>query len=332
VEIKSFAVQEGSGVGEARREATRIARELGFDDSGTEKVAIAVAEVGTNLFKHGGGGEILVGAASDGSLEVIALDRGRGIADLEVSFRDGYSTSGSPGNGLGAVRRLSSAFDIYTRPELGTALLAKFSPLAPASPARRIRGIEIGGACVALRGEHVSGDSWAARETSVGVAILVADGLGHGPGAAEASREAVRIFLESKSLQGAQVLEAIHEALRKTRGAAVSLAEVDLSRGLLRFSGVGNVGGTIVQGDEIRKAACMNGTAGHTMARLQEFTYPFGSSGVLLLHSDGIKTSLRLDGHPGLLSRLPSLAAAVLYRDFARGTDDVTVVVARRTT
>jgi len=50
---------------------------------------------------------------------------------------------------------------------------------------------------------------------------------------------------------------------------------------------------------------------------------------MLVLHSDGLVSHWSLDAYPGLAARDPSLIAGILYRDFTRGRDDVTVVVAK---
>lgn len=63
------------------------------------------------------------------------------------------------------------------------------------------------------------------------------------------------------------------------------------------------------------------------MRRRQAFTYPWSPDAVVVLHSDGLRTRWRLDAYPGLARRHPSLIAGVLYRDFARRRDDVTVLV-----
>jgi hypothetical protein len=72
-----------------------------------------------------------------------------------------------------------------------------------------------------------------------------------------------------------------------------------------------------------------NGIAGHEARRIHEFSYPFPDDGLLVLHSDGLKSQWSLDGYPGLAERDPALIAGILFRDFNRGRDDVTVVVAR---
>ena len=114
-----------------------------------------------------GNGTIVVDSiAHNGSsgVRVLGLDKGPGIRDLTTALRDGYSTAGTGGNGLGAIKRLSNAFDIYTAPGLGTAVLAEFWPekKRPCTPSP----IEVGVVSVPIKGEDVCGDGWGARKTA----------------------------------------------------------------------------------------------------------------------------------------------------------------------
>jgi hypothetical protein len=159
--------------------------------------------------------------------------------------------------------------------------------------------------------------------------LLVADGLGHGPQAHAAAREAVRLFQESHRSGPAAVLEDLHAGLRVTRGAAVGIAGIDLARSVVRYAGVGNIGGTILSRGTTRSLVSHNGITGHAARRIAEFSYPFPDGALLVLHSDGLSGHWSLDPYPGLTERHPALVAGVLYRDFRRGRDDVAVVVAR---
>jgi hypothetical protein len=85
----------------------------------------------------------------------------------------------------------------------------------------------------------------------------------------------------------------------------------------------------VVSAAGARHLVSHNGTAGHELRRLQEFTVPWFADAMLLLHSDGIATHWRLDDYPGLATHSPALVAGVLYRDFNRGRDDATVAVVR---
>jgi anti-sigma regulatory factor (Ser/Thr protein kinase) len=328
----ALAVAEASQVGEARRAAAALAGRLGFGEAEAGKVALVVTEAATNLVKHAGGGAVLLSPVEDGpavGIEVLALDRGPGIPDLGRCLRDGYSTAGTPGTGLGAIVRLSASADFYSRPPAGAALVARLwsrpPPAADAPPPFRV-----GAVSVPKAGEEVCGDCWAVRHEGGCCVLLVADGLGHGALAAEASRAAARILRDGPRMGPAAVLQAAHAALRGTRGAAVAVAEADLAAGEVRFAGVGNVAGCIITpGGECRSMASHNGTVGHEARKFQEFVYPLPAGALLVMNSDGLTSRWNLDASPGLAVRDPALIAGVLYRDFQRGRDDVTVLVAR---
>ena len=325
-------VADASQVAEARRAAIGQADTLGFVEEAKGRVAIVATELATNLLKHGGGGALLVGSFDDetgSGVECVALDRGTGMQDVAASMRDGQSTAGSPGNGLGAVSRGADLMEVYSRPGAGTAILARLGrsgsrergPLAVPS---------YGAVAIPLTGEGVNGDAWCHAGWEGGWTAMVADGLGHGPYAAEAARAAVQQFTGAERRAPADVLAAMHGALRHTRGAAVSIARVDLAAGQIEFAGVGNVGGAIFRRDgEVRRMVCNNGTVGHIVKHIRPFTYPTASGLLLILASDGLSSSWRLDAYPGLLDHHPTLVAGVLYRDFSRGRDDVTVLVCR---
>jgi hypothetical protein len=77
---------------------------------------------------------------------------------------------------------------------------------------------------------------------------MVADGLGHGPLAAKAAMEAVRVFSECAAGSPGELIEAVHGPLRATRGAAVAVASIDLTRRVMTFAGVGNIAGSVLAG------------------------------------------------------------------------------------
>ena len=330
--MQGLQIADASQVGFARRAAVDLAQSIGFDQATTGRVSVIVTEAGTNLVKHGGGGQLVIGVVEDGGrrlLEVVALDRGPGITNVPRSLQDGYSTSGSPGTGLGAMRRLASAFDIYSRPGHGTAILARIGDLARLTGDEPLRGVEVGGFCLPKPGEEACGDAWDEEARVSGVTLLVTDGLGHGVGAADAARESVLSFRARQGTPPAVRVEAIHSALRSTRGAAVAVTEIDLSTRVVKFAGLGNVSARLVSESGVRHLVSHNGTAGHAARRIDEFTYPWAPHDVLVMHTDGLATQRDLAAYPGLIERHPSLVAAVLYRDFARGRDDTAVVVAR---
>ena len=322
-------VEEPSQVAAARRAAADLSWQLRFDETTAGRLALVVTELATNLVKHGGGGELLLRQVETppGAVEVFALDRGPGMANVARCLEDGYSTAGSPGTGLGAVQRVSSGFDVWSRLKNGAAVRIE---IAAHAEDRRESGFLIGGLSIPTAGEVECGDAWSVERRPGSATVLVADGLGHGPEAAVAARQAVQSFTDASGVAPAPRVDALNLALRATRGAAVAVANIDAASKLVRFAGLGNISATIYTGESVRHLVSQHGTAGQGGRRIEEYTYPWDERSVLVMHSDGIGARHDLTTYPGLLERHPALIAGVLYRDFARGRDDATVVVTRR--
>lgn len=325
-------LSDPSQVGEARRTAVLLAGRAGASEEAQSQIALVVTEAARNVLVHGGGGELLVqGIERDGAVgvEVVAIDRGRGMRDLGQCLRDGFSTAGTAGEGLGAIRRSSHAFDVYTAEQQGTVLLSRIWLTPPPDP----MAFEVGTVQVPFPGEEVCGDSWGFFADGGRARLLVSDGLGHGAGAAGAASEAERLFHAHASQRPAEVLKRMHDAMRSTRGAAVALCDLDAVTGGISYAGVGNIVSVAVAPPPAARQnmVSLNGTIGHQVRAFQEFTYQLAPGALVAMHSDGLSTHWALEKYPGLLARDPAVVAAVLYRDFWRKRDDVTVLVARRT-
>ncbi|GAB2905989.1 anti-sigma regulatory factor [Paraburkholderia jirisanensis] len=385
----SFDIADASGVAFARRGANDAAQKCALNETDLGRLALIVTEATTNILKHAQHGQLLVRelpsrarAGAPGTsfsaqpacagVEVIALDRGPGITDVRRAFDDGRSTAGTPGTGLGAIRRLSDEMSIYTQPRLGTVLRAVVLSRgaggsaavadARAAAAQPASGTDIGGVCVPYPGEQVCGDAWGVEADQHGLTITLADGLGHGPDAHVAAAGAILAVQRRAGRLPGELMQYAHDALRTTRGAAVAIARLDLTRAQLTFSGVGNISAaltgvaqpTLVGGHKARSThsaygaagaasaaragasrrdnwqlTSRNGIVGHTMRDVQEFDVAWAREAMLILHSDGIGTRWDLSAYPGLQLQPATVIAAVLYRDFVRGRDDATVVVVK---
>ncbi|MDE2064043.1 MAG: ATP-binding protein, partial [Bradyrhizobium sp.] len=272
----SVAVQDQSQVAEARRSATEMAGRQGFAEADRGRVALVATELATNILKHGNGGEILVGVYGEGpdtGIELIALDKGVGMSNVAASVTDGHSTAGTAGNGLGAIVRQSHFVDIASWPGNGTAVLARIK--SGRRPEAHADTSAIGAVSVPKTGQDVCGDSWGLSVGPEETTLLVADGLGHGPEAAEAAVEAVRLLHRFGGHRVPVLLEYIHGGLRATRGAAVSIARFQPGSGKIIYSGIGNVAGVLSTNGELRRMVSMPGTAGHNARKIQAFEYPF---------------------------------------------------------
>jgi anti-sigma regulatory factor (Ser/Thr protein kinase) len=337
-----FIIAHSSDISAARRYATQLASTLNFTETQSGRLAIIITELATNIVKHAREGMLFVTPRQyehTQSIQVLSLDRGPGIPDLAQSMHDGVSTAGTAGNGLGAIKRLSNEFDAYSSYDNGSAFYGSVyaedgadEPPASLSVQRTKRpGMQYGTICVPIAGEEECGDAWAVTENEDGITVLVADGLGHGPDAATASRTAVHT-LEGRGSQTPSILiNAMHQAMRSTRGAALAIGQLRFNTASLHFAGVGNIAACLVEGQTRKQLVSHNGTVGHNMRKVQEFTVPWTEAALYVMCSDGINTQWDLSQYPGIASCHPALIAGIIYRDFARGRDDAAVVVARQT-
>jgi len=325
-----IAIADQTQIAAARRSAEALARRLGFNELSAGRVALLATEMASNIHKHATHGDLLATRFADSTgsgVELLALDKGPGIPDVARSLEDGYSTAGSPGTGLGAIRRQADVFDIYSRPGGGTVVMARILGGGGASVAAADG--ELGLVVVPYPGEVECGDSWAFARKSGAPTLFAVDGSGHGPQAAFAARSAVEAFEKNDQMDNVRILEAIHRALAPTRGAAIAVARVDHPARLVRFAGVGNISAALVSDGATKRMVSMNGTAGHVAPRVREFAYPFAGSPTVILHSDGVSAKWDLASYPGLATCRPSIIAGVLSRDFRRSNDDALIAVLR---
>ncbi len=328
-----IGITDASQAGEVRREANRLAAAAGFDEGDQGKVSIIASELATNLHRYAKDGEVLLRSYAIGGstgMEVLAIDRGPGMVNVAKCLEDGYSTGGTPGNGLGAVRRLATQFDIFSSQPSGTIVLARLQKMTEALPAL-IKPVDWGAINRPAPHETLCGDTWRLAQRNGELALMVVDGLGHGPQAADAATTAARVFDGDSFATPAGFLTTVDRSMRGTRGAAIAVAQVNTRVGKVQFAGIGNIAGSLRSRESTKGRGLVshNGTVGVEVRKVQQFDYDYSHDSLLILHSDGLQGRWSFDAYPGLIDRHPAVVASVLYRDFCRGRDDVTVCVIR---
>lgn len=117
------AIAHESDIVAARREGRAIAMKLGFSSGTLAMIATAISEVARNIIAYAHSGEVQLTVIEDGDrrgLQVIARDRGPGIANVEQAMQDGWSTSHGLGLGLPGARRLMDDFNVESTVGSGT--------------------------------------------------------------------------------------------------------------------------------------------------------------------------------------------------------------------
>ena len=315
------------------------AKKLGFDDETAAYIDIAVTELATNILNHRAkNGRIQVtglnGAINRG-LQIVALDDGPGIANINQALKDRFSDKGSMGCGLGAVQRLMDEFDIYSRPEDyvpenlrnaspcgGTIALARKWTTPP------IKNVySWGGATRPHPGYQANGDAMLIRELEGRLVVAVIDGLGHGEDAETASQMALNYVEDNIERPFLQLMPEMHDKLKGTRGVVISLISLDLETHLLSWLGLGNVEIRIMP-RPIVSPFPKPGVLGYgRLPRLQLTEIRLPDEFTLVLYSDGITERWSKESRPDLVSLPAALLSHCLLREYSRSNDDATVVV-----
>lgn len=310
-------VSEEAHVDGARRAVMREAKLLIDDETVLGRITLVAQEAARNLVVHAGHGELHV-SYDEWYFDLLAVDTGPGMSNVAQCLTDHFSTRGTLGAGLGAIKRLSDRFDIHSQPGKGTVVLARFELRTPP----RLE-LVAGAVCTPYPGEELAGDAWAVK----GNRVMLCDGLGHGLAAHMVSTRARDLFLaHDLRMPLADFMGQAHRALSNTRGGAMAVAEVLPQTGQLNFCGIGNIAGLLVA-DRARGLVSSNGTIGYKAGRIQSYTYPWDDTSLLIMSSDGITSRCTPDAYPGLVHRHPAVIAAALHRDYKRLNDDATLLV-----
>jgi len=328
---QSYDASDRSYFAIIKKEVHALAVSKNFPERRVAELDIIVAELTSNLHKYANGGELLLGYFENGGqeyIELLSLDNGPGMSDLPRMMTDGYSSSTSMGHGLGSIKRLSDEFDAFSLKGWGTIVLSRVhkSP----SKIKGRKSFQLKTIVVAKPGETTSGDGYYVKITERHIKLLLADGLGHGAEANLAVNEAVKAFKMCPSDSPVEIIRFLHPFVRKTRGLVGTVAVFDLAAKQFRLAGVGNIAAKL-QGPLLAKShLAYNGIIGHNIPNtMNDQTLRFEDYNQLVLCSDGIRSRWELNRLPGLARTDLSIQAAAIYKDFARRSDDMSVLIAK---
>jgi len=345
-QFDSIPLTHEAQIGLARRHIIRSAVELGFSELQLAEMEIVVKELGTNALKFARGTGRIYYAVADPALEprgieIIYLDKGPGIEDVAMAIGDGYSTTGSLGAGLGAIKRMSDEFYIYSaldsatrrlplygRTTHGTAIAFRKRANREDEAPRAVPGLWAGMTRPA-EGQTQNGDAYLVRCQGNRLLLAMIDGLGHGEAASDCARAAIATIEKNITQPLEPIIRATHEALREMRGAVMGLAAIDRAAGTVEYAGIGNTDFRIIGGRERLRFISLNGTLGSRLDRVKVFKESLPRVATMIMATDGISERWDVENYPGLLGLHPQLFCATVMRDFSRPNDDATILCGR---
>lgn len=316
--------------------------------------ATVVSELGMNIIKYAGHGSLTLSleGGAHGYLEVLAEDRGPGIADLDQAMTESFSSRNTLGLGLPGVRRMSDSFDIRSSPGAGTTVRARrnfdtmaraatTAPAAPATPAQvqfaRVSTGPAGSAsewqhALARRpcyGEVVTGDGSLVLPLGRGLLAAIIDVLGHGERADRLARWCERWLAHHAHADVVELLQQLHREIKGSVGAALTLAHLDIEARSMTVVGVGN---TRLYGLRT-PSLCIEGqpgiVGGGNLPRLRPSVVPIAPQDVLLFTSDGISEQLHVQDLQAIRHQPVHRIAQHVLREHGTVYDDATCMVLR---
>ena len=331
--FSSYKIDDRSLVAFIKREIHNLALESGFSTHRAGETDIIVAELTSNLIKFAGSGELLYRVnklSSHNEIEIYCLDNGIGIMNIGKIMSDGYSSVNTLGQGLGAIKRLSNDFQIYSMRNWGTVQYVRICETADLLLPAVQHSLNFSAIGVNCPGEKVCGDGYHVKESPGGFEIFVGDGLGHGINAHEAVEQAKKIFKASRDTDPVAILRDMHEGVKKSRGLVATVASVNYKNETWSICGIGNISTLIYHGLDNKTYTPYNGIVGHNIPRtLNSTTVPYQKHQMVVMHSDGLRTRWNLSELLSILKHEPGVVAAAIYKGSVRGNDDATILVGK---
>lgn len=315
-----------------KKEIHAKAAAAGFTERKVGEIDIVVAELVSNLVRHGGGGQLFVKLIEESEvqgIEIISVDSGPGIADVNRVMEDGVSTKGSLGQGLGAIKRLSQVFQVYSQRNWGTIVLVRvFNEEMPNF--RKPPKADIRYLALPKPGEEYCGDRFISVTTPQHIKLFFGDGLGHGPEAEKAVTMACDAFQKFTDPDPVQIIRYLNSEVKKSRGLVGTAAVFDVKAATWRICGVGNISTRMYNGAVPKNHMSYNGIIGLNVPNtLNAQESPYEKGQLLIMCSDGLKSRWDMLKFPSVLRYDYSVLLAALIKDFARHTDDMSVMACK---
>jgi len=315
-----------------RRISKEIARNIGFDERVQEEIVLVVSELASNIIKYANRGIVTltpVFLPEKNGLMIEATDSGPGFNENNA-LKDGFSSSGTLGCGLGAVNRMMDEFDIHTseNKQTGTRIVCK-RWLRSKSSFNGQCPFDVGIVSRPKHGETDNGDSFVIKQGNGQSLFAVIDGVGHGRLAHQAAH-AARQYIENHSeLPLSDIFRGVDRACRSSRGVVMALASFDWSRMKLTFASVGNIEVKVFGAQEKFKFIVRRGIVGKNSPNPVVTQNDWRTDYALALHSDGLSTHWSWNDFSLHADRSAQFLAEHMHRVLEKDNDDTTLIIVK---
>jgi anti-sigma regulatory factor (Ser/Thr protein kinase) len=328
------AVNDDSAQVLVRSRLRAVSRRMGFADATRERLELICNEMMSNQVKYARRTGLVQLWETEGprpAIDAFALDYGAGVPNLATALEDGFTTAGTMGKGLGAIRRLAHESEFYSLPQgvvpqapwHGTAVWARLYRDAERGSAPLSTGVFLR----AYQDDTYNGDRIVQRTRGSLCRWLHMDGLGHGKEAAE-----VGTCVEGLLDLDTPVEELMHNLSRRLkagRGAVAIAGEVDAASESGVLCGVGDMTGYLVRNGVCRTVSFTPGILGHSHRSFEAVPMRIERQALTMTTSDGVRRNWQLGTFPGLWRLHPQLIALLLGYVLGRSNDDKSIFIVR---
>ncbi len=347
IAIDIFRISNDWDIGHTRRSIVEESKKLGFNPTELAEISIVINELCTNFIKH---------KAVDGTLnfkilnetdrvgiEITAQDKGPGIKDVDEVIKNGVSTKGTMGGGVGAIKRLMDSFEIYSNynnskyisfesnhPDLesiGTLIILK--KWTSSSSKHEENDIKFSILSRPHPGLGVNGDHYFVKKFKDRCIFAVIDGLGHGVEANLAAKLVSEIINENTHKSTEDMLITINGGISHTRGAVAGIILIDTIKREFQYSAVGNIEFRYKSDGSTERFIPTSGILGaHSNKKIIVHRHVYEKGAIITMCTDGISNKWDYASYIDTFAFNPSAFANSILKDFGKATDDATILVA----
>lgn len=226
-----FKINDSWDIGHTRRYIVEESRKLGFNSIELGEISIVINELCTNFIKHKAvDGTLIFNILNESDrvgIEITARDKGPGIEDIDNSIKDGISSKGTMGGGIGALKRLMDSFEIYSNCVSGKSIHSQLESIGTLIILKKWASnkfkhdtddVKVSLLSTPCAGAEANGDYYYIKKFKDRCIFAVIDGIGHGEEASSASKLASKIIADNTHKSIEHILMAVNKGLINTRG------------------------------------------------------------------------------------------------------------------
>lgn len=336
-----FKINDSWDIGHTRRYIVEESRKLGFNSIELGEISIVINELCTNFIKHKAvDGTLIFNILNESDrvgIEITARDKGPGIEDIDNSIKDGISSKGTMGGGIGALKRLMDSFEIYSNCVSGKSIHSQLESIGTLIILKKWASnkfkhdtddVKVSLLSTPCAGAEANGDYYYIKKFKDRCIFAVIDGIGHGEEASSASKLASKIIADNTHKSIEHILMAVNKGLINTRGVVAGIVVIDTLKKEFEYAAVGNIDFRYILNGTTERFVYSNGFLGrYSHCKIKVHRKIYEKNSVITMCTDGISNKWDYSSYLNIDLNNPALLCNLILKDFGKSIDDATILV-----